>query len=275
MKKIETIVEDIYNVFEQDITVDSSEAKAFGDDLARVVIEQVTERKNQHLRLSNLGGPCRRKLWYSINASELAERMPGYTRIKFLIGHITEAVVLFLAKLAGHSITDEQRKVSLYGVGGHIDALVDNELVDVKSASPFSFKKFSAGLKPEDDGFGYVSQLGNYGASLGLERGHFLASDKVSGKLHLDTHTFPEKDHEREVLEVREMLAGNEPPDRGFEDEKDGESGNRKLGTTCSYCDFKHVCWPGLQVWQYSNGLRFLTKVVRPPNPTKGAGRVA
>lgn len=277
LPKIETLVEDIYAVFDKDVTVSPEDAQSFGEELSKVVIEQVSERKPGYLRLSNLGNSCSRQLWYSVNTPELAERMSGSTRIKFLIGHITEAVILFLAKLSGHSVTDEQKEVSLHGVSGHIDALADGELVDVKSASPRSYLKFVSGLKPEQDDFGYINQIGNYGASLGHQRGHFLAADKVSGKLHLDTHEFPEfpqSDLEKKVNDTKEMLASNTPPERSFTDVKDGESGNRKLGVKCSYCAFKHTCWPGIETWQYAGGPRFLTKVVRTPKPTKGAGRV-
>jgi hypothetical protein len=264
-KTNDTLVQDIYDVFDKDIEVNPEDVKAFGGGLARIVHERVTERYKPRLRLSNLGKPCRRQLWYSINTPELAEKLQGWTRIKFLIGDITEAVILFLAKLSGHSVTHEQHEVEINGVRGHIDALVNGELVDVKSASAFSFAKFTAGLKPEQDAFGYLSQLGSYGAALGHKRAHFLPVDKVLGHIHLDTHELPEVDYAKVVDETNAMLAKNEPPPRSFDDVKDGESGNRKLGTNCSYCDFKHTCWPGLQVYGYSNGPRFLTKVVRAP----------
>ncbi len=265
MKSIDTLVEDIYSVFDQEIHVTPEETKAFGEELARVVVEQVSERKDRHLRLSNVGTPCRRKLWYTINASELAERMPGHARIKFLIGHVTEAVILFLARLAGHAVTDEQRTVELHGIRGHIDALVDGELVDVKSTSPYSFNKFKEGLTRANDAFGYLSQLGTYAAALNLKRGHFLPVDKVLGKLHLDSHDLPEKDYASVISEVQGVLASNVPPDRAYTDEPMGSSGNRKLCVACSYCEYKTSCWPGVQPFQYSHGVTYLTKVVRPP----------
>lgn len=265
MSNIETLVDDIYGVFDKQVQADPESVKAFGEDLARVVAEQVSEQKHPHLRLSNLGTPCKRKLWYSINTPELAEKLPGAARIKFLIGHVTEAVVLFLAKLSGHTVEREQETVTLHGVKGHLDAFIDGELVDVKSASPYSFNKFKEGLKPEQDAFGYLTQLGSYGAATSSSRGHFLAVDKVLGKLALDTHELPEVDHEARVNAAKAILAQPRPPERGYEDEADGASGNRKLGVACSYCDFKFTCFPGVQVFNYSNGPRFLTKVMRVP----------
>jgi hypothetical protein len=197
--------------------------------------------------------------------------MHGAAYVKFLIGHVTEAVVLFLARLAGHKVEREQEEVDVHGVKGHIDAIIDDELVDVKSASPASFKKFEAGLTPEKDGFGYLGQIASYGHATEKKRGHFLAVEKVLGKLHLDSHELPERDYEQEVKDVRAVLDDNEPPPRGFEDEKYGESGNRALGMVCSYCEFRETCWPGLQTYKYARGPVFFTKLVREPRNVEKA----
>lgn len=270
---INTLVEDIYAVFDKPQSVDPKAAEHFGVRLAKMLVDRITERKERAtLRLSNLGKPCLRQLWYSINTPELGEKLSGPTRIKFLIGDITEYVVLFLAELAGHKVEYKQEKVTVYGVDGHIDALVDDELVDVKSASPYSFDNFKAGLRPEDDSFGYLGQLGGYAHALGRHRAHFIPVNKVLGTLHLDTHDLPEVDYEQRITSVRAALASNTPPERGFEDVPDGKSGNRKLGVNCSYCEFKSICWPGLAVIPYANGPRFLTKIMRQPKPRDTTG---
>lgn len=265
-KKIETLVEDIYSVFDRPQNIDPVVARSFGERLAGMLVSRIAERKTRAtLRLSNLGKPCVRQLWYSINTPELGEPLAGHTRIKFLFGDIIEYVVLFLAELAGHRVEYNQQEVEINGVKGHIDATINGELVDVKSASPYSFNKFKDGLKPEDDAFGYLTQLGAYGYALGHKRGHFIPVNKVLGHVHVDTHELPEVDYEQIVKDRQEALASNTPPERGFSDEPDGASGNRKLGVNCSYCDFKISCWPGLRTIPYSNGPRFLTKVVREP----------
>lgn len=270
--KIETLVEDIYSVFDNPKAVLPSVAENFGVRLAKMIVSRITERKEKNsLRLSNLGKPCLRQLWYSINTPELGEKLSGAARIKFLIGDITEYVILFLAELSGHKVTDFQKEVKLHGVRGHIDARLDGELVDVKSASPYSFKKFENGLRAEDDSFGYLGQLGSYGAVDRDKRAHFLVLDKVLGKLHLDTHTLPEVDYEERIRQTEIALEKSEPPERGFEDIPDGLSGNRKLCVNCSYCEFKDTCWPGLRVIPYANGPRFLTVVRREPKPRDSA----
>lgn len=266
MKKIETLIDDIYGLFDNRIRIEKDQAIEFGKQLGEMLVSRLsTERQKPTLRLSNLGTACRRKLWYSIRTPELAEPLSASTRIKFLFGDITELFILFLAKLAGHTVTDEQKEVSIGTVHGHIDALVDGELVDVKSASPYSFDKFKSGLSKDNDAFGYLTQLGSYRTSLGHKRAHFLPVNKVLGTLHLDTHEEDKVDYEQLVRDAQSTLELDAPPERGYEDVADGKSGNRKLGINCSYCDYKETCWPNLKTFAYARGPVFLTRVVRPP----------
>lgn len=265
MPKLDTLVEDIYAVFDG-VEIPPKVAEDFGVRLGRMIASRISERKETTLRLSNLSKPCIRQLWYSINTPELGEKLTGATRIKFLVGDIYEEVILFLAQLAGHSVTRQQETVDVNGVVGHIDGFIDDELVDVKSASPYSFDKFKNGLRPEDDSFGYLGQLGSYGVGTGRKRGHFLVANKVLGTLHVDSHDLDQEvDYEKRTNEVRAALASNTPPEKGFTDEPEGKSGNRKLCVNCSYCSFKGTCWPGLKTAAYSRGPVFLTKVVRQP----------
>ena len=62
------------------------------------------------------------------------------TRIKFLYGHILEDLLILLSRVAGHTVTEEQKQVDVEGIKGHQDCKIDGELVDCKSASGFVFK---------------------------------------------------------------------------------------------------------------------------------------
>lgn len=270
MKKIETLVEDIYALFENEIEISEKEAEDFGRTLGKMLVRRLSSRREKPtVRLSNVGTPCSRKLWYTVNTPQLAEKLDAPTRIKFLLGDISEELVLFLARLAGHTVEREQEEVSIAGVKGHIDALIDGEVSDVKSASPYSFEKFKEGLTDETDGFGYRAQLGSYRHALRQRRGHFVALNKVLGHLTLDTHEDDGRDYERLVTEACRVVQQPEPPERTFSDVPDGKSGNRKLGVQCSYCAFRETCWPGLRTVPYANGPRFLTHVAREPRITE------
>lgn len=226
--------------------------------------------------MSNLGSPCPRKLWYSINKSDEAEPLRPDTRIKFLYGDILEALIISLAKAAGHDVQGEQDTLSIGGIKGHRDCVIDGITVDVKSASGFGFSKFEKGNLRADDPFGYISQLSSYVYAGHKDNpdgvhptiGAFLVIDKQSGRLCLDVYEFKGEleGKEEEVEALKTMVAQDTPPDRSFVPVADGGSGNTKLPVNCSYCDFKYTCWPNLRVFLYANGPRYLVDVKRLPN---------
>jgi hypothetical protein len=187
--------------------------------------------------------------------------------MKFLYGDILEIILLYLAKEAGHDVSDEQGEVERDGVLGHIDAVIDGHVIDVKSASPFAFKKFEENRVHEDDPFGYVAQLSGYCHEYELP-GAFLAINKEQGGIALSplepelieaNPPGPAIARQREAVENDHVV-------RCFDAVPDGKSGNEKLGLQCSYCSYKKDCWPGLRAFNYSGKPRFLTKVVREPD---------
>ena len=151
------------------------------------------------------------------------------------------------------------------GVKGHIDAKIDGIVIDVKSASPFGFKKFKDYSLLENDPFGYLYQISGYGQCLTPgEEVAFLACDKVTGDLALmnvSPSVSQEYDAKERISYLKKVVSSPEMPERCYPDEPDGKSGNRKLGTNCSYCAFKKECWPGLRTFLYSTGPRYLTTV--------------
>ena len=110
------------------------------------------------LRASNIGKPLR-KLWFEKRKQNIDEPLSASLNLKFLYGHILESLVIFLVKLSGNKVTDQQKEIEVNGVKGHIDCKINDTVVDIKSASKFSFNKFSKGLLAEEDPFGYIPQL--------------------------------------------------------------------------------------------------------------------
>lgn len=222
--------------------------------------------------MSNIGKGTR-QLWYA-KRFEGEEKLQGHTLIKFIIGDITEVLLLFLARIAGHNVTAEQAEVAIGGVKGHIDADIDGVTVDVKSASTFSFKKFQdKELLQANDSFGYIEQIAGYSKARDTS-GAFLALDKQNG--HVAYLPFSKEELgvfkvEDRIEYLKTAVESDEIPDRCYDDEKMGESGNRKLGVNCSYCDFKKRCWAdangglGLRTFLYASGPVFLTEVKSEP----------
>lgn len=276
-KDISSLVDDIYSRLDSSEPFDEKLVQGFAHNLAKKLTNRLSEtRGDTRLRLSNWDTKCERQLWLKINKPETVEKLPPHVRLKFLFGDIAEEVLFFLAAAAGHNVEGEQDTLELAGVEGHRDGIIDGHLVDAKSASPYGFKKFEGHTLQSDDPFGYLGQLGSYlAASTDDPRLHdktrasFLAVDKVSGRLCLDTHGYSTGDIPsltRGIEAKKAMLAGP-MPNRAYAEEPDGKSGNMKLGLACSYCPVKAACWgKDLRGFAYSNGPRYLTTVVKTPD---------
>lgn len=275
-KDLTTLAKDINQLLGSGHTPSAENVNDFSSAIAASIVKVLSEDPEPSLRMSNIGTKCDRKLWYTINTPDKAEPLPPEVRLKFAFGHIVEELVLFLAKEAGHSVDGTQDTLSIGGVKGHRDAVIDGVVVDVKSASTYSYRKFEGHLTAEDDAFGYLDQLGAYLYAsqddekvVHKDRAAFIAVDKTLGHITVDVQPNTYKDYDKLVEEKKALVKLQVPPPRAFTDEPDGKSGNRKLCTECSYCSFKQTCWPNLQTFFYSNGPRFLTVVSREPNVQK------
>lgn len=276
-KTIDTLVDDINELLVTPTKISEEETDELGKEIAEAVRTSLGERESAPcLRMSNLGTPCKRKLWYTVRSPQLGEQLPAHVRLKFLYGHILESVLLFLAKISGHEVRGRQDEVVIGGVKGHRDAVIDGRTVDVKSATTHSFKKFKDNGLRDNDPFGYIDQINAYryaDADNVDDKVSFLAVDKQLGNICLDTYEANNTDYEALVEDLEGMLGQDEPPARHYKDIPEGKSGNRKLDVNCSYCPFKKTCWPSLRTFIYSNGPSFLTHVEREPNVPEVNGK--
>jgi hypothetical protein len=277
VKKIDTLVRDIYRLMEDKEIPDGvnldEECEAFGRAMADVLRESLSPHEdNRSLRLSGIGKPDR-KLHMSYNGVS-GEELRGATYIKFLYGHLVEAMLLALTRCSGHSVTGEQKEVEVGGVKGHIDGYIDGVLMDVKSCSSYGFKKFQRNTLHEDDPFGYIPQLRSYAHAEGQTTYGWLAMDKQNGTLAWLQYDEDAEDPpyaeaidwsvEQRVVDVKKLVGGS-LPEPCYDPIPDGKSGNMKLPSGCAFCEYKHVCYPELRTFHYSSGPRYLTKVVKDP----------
>ncbi len=225
------------------------------------------------LRLSGLGPKCPAQLWYSVHTPLAAEPLPPWARIKYTYGHILEALVIAMAKASGHEVTGEQDAVSVDGIIGHRDCVIDGNIVDVKSASSRAFQKFKDGSIASDDSFGYLDQLDGYlVGSLddplvrNKTTAYLLVIDKQLGHMVLYEHTARQESIRKRIRDYRDVIALDRAPECTCEEVPDGKSGNYRLGIRASYNAFKHQCRPQLRTFLYSDGPRYLTKVIRKPD---------
>jgi len=215
----------------------------------------------------------RSQLWYTVNRPEKREDFDGKTYLKFMYGDMVEHLILFLVELTGRTVKLNQETIEFEGIKGHPDAIIDGVLIDVKSASGYGMNKFTNHTLEKDDPFNYLYQLSLYLEALkdhpDLEvkkEGAFLAVDKSDGTLALDFYKKKNVDFKEEAEDKKAMLLKEKPPARCYEPVADGLSGNMKLPMPCVYCGFKRECHTNLRAFKYSNGTRYLTKVVKEPD---------
>lgn len=280
MKKLDTLVDDIYKKLSvlgegKSLKLSDKVIDDFGESMKEALRNWSTPspRSSETLRMSNIGRP-NRQLWYDMKTSRgEGEQLLPSVFIKFLYGHLLEEVVLLLVRLAKHSVTDEQKNVKVKGIEGHMDCIIDGEVVDIKTASGYAFKKFKDGTLREDDPFGYLAQLAGYEEGNGTSNGGFLALNKESGELALYLPEELDKPNiTTKINTVKKSLLKKAPPDLCYQSVPEGLSGNMKLPRGCIFCRHKLECHKdsnngkGLRVFQYAKGLTYLTKVGKKPN---------
>ena len=280
MPNINTLVKDIMDVVDGKGGWDQAITDYLSETIAQVASERFAgeERPRDTLSLSGIGKPCERQLWSRVNEPYgKAEVLGAELKGTFFYGDLLEALVIALAKAAGHDVQGEQDVLYVNGIKGHRDCVIDGVTIDVKSASDFSFEKFKRGDIKNNDPFGYMSQLSSYTYAgkddpLVTEKNKaaFLVIKKNRFELCLDVHDFTDRLplKEAEVQHKKDMVKGPMPPVPAAAQPvpQSKTSPNMKLSTLCTYCFRKKHCWPEMRTFQYSGGPSHLVKVVKTPN---------
>ena len=277
-KKLDTLIQDIYDKLDtltegKSLNVSKETATTFGESMKQALLNWSGEHAvdKPTLRMSNVGKP-NRQLWYDMKSKDQKNNFSAPVQIKFLYGHILEEVVLFLVRLAGHEVTDEQKEVKLSGIKGHMDCKIDGEVIDIKTASGFAFKKFKEGTLADDDPFGYMAQIAAYEEAEGTQHGGFLTLNKENGELALYRPEELDKPNiKQRITTLKRQIKKDTPPERCYNPIPEGVAGNMKLPRPCVYCRHKFVCHAdsnlgvGLRVFKYSNKFEYLTNVAKLP----------
>jgi len=243
MKTINTVVDDIYKLLTtQEYTGDLQKvADTIGKEVSEAVVDALTPReKKTGLRMSGIGR-CERSLWYQYKGYD-SEEIEGNVYLTFLQGHILEALLLGLVELSGHKVEGKQKKHTVEGVNGSQDCYIDGELVDVKTASDWSYNnKFTEdGIK--DDAFGYIKQLSGYGKTEDRDTGYFLALNKNKSTLKLCKQEL-EQDVDQHIHQLKEKMELDTPPMRIAKATTVGKDGRERLNMNCAFCGHKESCY--------------------------------
>ncbi len=213
MNKLYSLVDDIYKVVSEKEPADGvdlyDEIDRFGENCKSLMTNLFTEKRDgRKLRMSNIGRDDR-YLWNVVNNPDVQEEMTPNTYVKFMYGHLIEEMLLFLTRLSGHEVTDEQKQCEVGGITGSMDCKIDGVVTDIKSVSSFGFKKFKDGSLAYDDPFGYVAQIKGYAHSEGETKFGWLAMDKQNGHLTYlmyDTEDTQAPVHEKIGYDIEEHI---------------------------------------------------------------------
>jgi hypothetical protein len=132
--------------------------------------------------------------------------------------------------------------------------VLDDAVDDVKSASPWSYQnKFASSAALADgDSFGYIAQLVGYSRAAGKRMGGWWVVNKANGEFkYVPAEDVDEATVLSEIQDTVSYINNDEPFQRCFEPVSETHyrkpTGNKKLGIGCSFCSYKHKCWPGLK----------------------------
>lgn len=272
---INTLIQDIYaKVGKKDGWFTTELSNEFAVDVALRLSGKFNEvRDRPRLRLSQMGPKCPKHLWHSIHTPELAEPLPPQAEIKYAYGHILEALAITLAKAAGHEVTGEQDELTVDGITGHRDCIIDGCIVDVKSTTSIGFQKFKDKSIGQEDSFGYLDQLDGYMVGSAddplvrvKDRAYLLAIDKNLGHMVIYEHILREASIRKRIADYKGIISLSTPPACRCGTAQEGKSGNIKLDTKASYNPYKFCCFPLLRTFIYSKGPVYLTHVERIPD---------
>lgn len=241
-----------------------------GEAIKKILRDTFNKTRGTDFRvtMSNLGQPLCKLMMERDKAPK--EKHPYSFRMKMLIGDVTEAILRAIIKGSGIKIEATDQRVTLeLPEGAKVNGRYDDKLsiagvsgiTDTKSASSWMFKhKWSKGFEGllKDDPFGYVGQLVGYATADNSKALGWFVVNKENGEVIFvsakDTPELRKEFLEKAANTVFTLIDPNAKFKRCFEDEPEffrkQPTGNRKLGTSCSFCDYKFSCWPGLQYRQ-------------------------
>ena len=232
----------------------------FGESCKSALRKQFSEKKQDKFypRMSNIGRPLCQLQMEAQNVK--GEGQPYNAKMRNTFGNLVEALAIFVLKSAGVKIEDEQKKVNYKFNGskieGQLDVKIDSKVWDIKSASPFSFtKKFGelGGFEEiaKEDAFGYIPQGYLYSESEKADFGGWIVINKSTGEWIICETPLVDDEYRVKALKLVKnnfkALHDKVPFKKCYDDIEETyrtkKTGNRVLGTVCSFCPYKLPCW--------------------------------
>ena len=247
-------------VSKEPVEISDKLVEEFGEACKSALRKQFAEERRSKFepRMSNIGRPLCQLQMESKNVK--GEGQPYNVKMRNTFGDLIEALAIFALKSSGVVIEDEQKNVKYkFGesdIKGRLDVTIDKKVWDIKSASPYSFEKKFGNLGGfeevvKDDAFGYVSQGYLYSASEKLPFGGWIVINKSTGEWTVCETPLADDQYREKALGTAEnnlkALKNNEPFKKCYNEVEETfrtkKTGNKVLGTVCSFCPYKLPCW--------------------------------
>lgn len=213
------------------------------------VAAEVREKRRRYLGFSQIGHPCKRKLWYHIRGFH-REPFDGRTRLIFELGHALEDVVIRHLQAAGHFIEGVQEGYACQGqleyedyggwFMGHPDGIIHDitsqaHILEIKSASKTYFEKYTSGtIAATSETYNAQVQC-NMGYS-GLKRTLWAVICKNNCDLYFERHRFDKAQFEALQQKAQQIILSHRAPG------KLPDSHPEKWFQCQKMCEFKALC---------------------------------
>ena len=247
-------------VSKEPVKISDKLVEEFGEACKESLRKQFSEERREkfQVRMSNVGRPLRQLQMEAQNVK--GEGQPYNVKMRNTFGDLIEALAMFVLKSSGVEIEDEQKKVKYKfndsEIEGRLDVKIDQKVWDIKSASPYSFeKKFgeAGGFEEiaKEDAFGYIPQGYLYSESEKVPFGGWIVINKSTGEWLVCEVPLADDQYKKDALELAnkntKAIKSKIPFKRCYNDIEETfrtkKTGNKVLGTVCSFCPYKLPCW--------------------------------
>ena len=247
-------------VSKEPVKISDKLVEEFGEACKESLRKQFSEERREkfQVRMSNVGRPLCQLQMEAQNVK--GEGQPYNVKMRNTFGDLIEALAMFVLKSSGVEIEDEQKKVKYKfndsEIEGRLDVKIDQKVWDIKSASPYSFEKKygeAGGFEEiaKEDAFGYIPQGYLYSESEKVPFGGWIVINKSTGEWLVCEVPLADDQYKKDALELAnkntKAIKSKIPFKRCYNDIEETfrtkKTGNKVLGTVCSFCPYKLPCW--------------------------------
>lgn len=243
----------------EEVEIDEQWIEEAGEMFKQGLRKQLMPEPGQddfRIRMSNIGRPtCQLQMQ---KAGEKPARMPYNHIVRMMLGDAVEAIMEVLIRAAGLNVTGGKNQVELKigdtTIKGEDDIELDGKVFDTKSASPWAYThKWVEGIDAlkREDSFGYIPQLVGYSISQGKDPGGWIVVNKSTGEVKVVELSEYDIDIDKVKAQMERtvnIIATDQPFERCFEPVEEKfrgkPTGNKRLSTDCTFCNFMKQCWP-------------------------------